>query len=52
MTHVMVLMGGTSAEREVSLVSGAACAEGLRQAGSDLLRKIRASVLLDSSEND
>jgi len=33
MTHVMVLMGGTSAEREVSLVSGAACAEGLRQAG-------------------
>ncbi len=31
--HVAVLMGGWSAEREVSLSSGRECAEGLRQAG-------------------
>jgi len=31
--HVAVLMGGWSAEREVSLVSGAACANALRTAG-------------------
>ena len=31
--HVAVLMGGFSAEREVSLVSGAACATALREAG-------------------
>jgi D-alanine-D-alanine ligase len=31
--HVAVLMGGWSAEREVSLRSGAACAEALAQAG-------------------
>lgn len=31
--HVAVLMGGWSAEREVSLVSGAACAKALREAG-------------------
>ncbi len=31
--RVVVLKGGTSAEREVSLVSGAACAEALREAG-------------------
>ncbi|MHC8508565.1 MAG: D-alanine--D-alanine ligase [Rhodospirillales bacterium] len=31
--HIAVLMGGWSAEREVSLVSGAACANALRQAG-------------------
>ena len=31
--QVAVLMGGWSAEREVSLVSGAACAEALRRAG-------------------
>lgn len=31
--HVAVLMGGWSAEREVSLVSGAACATALREAG-------------------
>ncbi len=30
---VAVLMGGSSAEREVSLVTGKACAEGLREAG-------------------
>ncbi|TYO91536.1 D-alanine--D-alanine ligase [Oceanicella actignis] len=32
-TRVAVLKGGRSAEREVSLVSGAACAEALRAAG-------------------
>jgi len=32
-THVAVIMGGWSSEREVSLVSGAACANALRQAG-------------------
>ena len=31
--HVAVLMGGWSAEREVSLVTGRACAEALRQEG-------------------
>ena len=31
--HVAVLMGGWSSEREVSLVSGAACATGLEEAG-------------------
>jgi len=31
--HVAVLMGGWSAEREVSLVSGAACATALREGG-------------------
>jgi D-alanine-D-alanine ligase len=31
--HVAVLMGGPSAEREVSLVSGAACAKSLRELG-------------------
>ncbi len=31
--HVAVLMGGRSVEREVSLVSGAACAGALREAG-------------------
>jgi D-alanine-D-alanine ligase len=36
MKRVAVLMGGPSAEREVSLVSGKACAEGLRQAGHDV----------------
>jgi D-alanine-D-alanine ligase len=35
--RVAVLMGGRSVERAVSLVSGAACAEGLRQKGYDVL---------------
>ena len=34
--HVAVLMGGWSAEREVSLVSGAACANALKEAGYDV----------------
>ena len=32
-THVAVLMGGWSTEREVSLVSGADCSNALREAG-------------------
>ncbi|MEK9751658.1 MAG: D-alanine--D-alanine ligase [Rhodospirillaceae bacterium] len=34
--HVAVLMGGWSAEREVSLVSGAACVKVLKQSGYDV----------------
>jgi D-alanine-D-alanine ligase len=36
--HVAVLMGGWSAEREVSLNSGAACADGLERAGYQVTR--------------
>jgi D-alanine-D-alanine ligase len=36
--HVAVLMGGLSAEREVSLVSGAACAEALERLGAKVTR--------------
>ena len=32
--HVAVLLGGLSPEREVSLVSGAACAEALERLGA------------------
>lgn len=38
MTHVAVLMGGQSAEREVSLRSGKACADALVAAGYDVSR--------------
>lgn len=46
---VAVLMGGWSPEREVSLVSGKACAEGLREGGHtvveyDVTRDLRALV--------
>ena len=49
MTRVAVLMGGWSPEREVSLVSGKACAEGLREGGHevveyDVTRDLRALV--------
>ena len=49
MTTVAVLMGGWSPEREVSLVSGKACAEGLREGGHtvieyDVKRDLRALV--------
>lgn len=37
-THVAVLMGGWSAEREVSLSSGEACSTALRQAGFQVTR--------------
>jgi len=36
-SRVVVLKGGWSAEREVSLVSGAACARGLHEAGYDVV---------------
>jgi D-alanine-D-alanine ligase len=36
--HVAVLMGGLSPEREVSLVSGAACAEALERLGAKVSR--------------
>ncbi|HEX9324975.1 MAG TPA: D-alanine--D-alanine ligase, partial [Reyranella sp.] len=44
---VAVLMGGWSPEREVSLVSGKACADGLRDGGHtvieyDVQRDLRA----------
>jgi len=49
MSTVAVLMGGWSPEREVSLVSGRACAEGLREGGHtvieyDVQRDLRALV--------
>jgi D-alanine-D-alanine ligase len=49
MSRVAVLMGGWSPEREVSLVSGKACAEGLREGGHDVLeydvkRDLRALI--------
>jgi len=36
--HVAVLMGGLSPEREVSLVTGAACADGLERSGARVSR--------------
>src|SRR5579864_8760522 len=36
--HVAVLLGGLSAEREVSLVSGAACADALERLGAKVTR--------------
>ena len=49
MSRVAVLMGGWSPEREVSLVSGKACAQGLREGGYDVVeydvtRDLRALV--------
>lgn len=38
MTHVAVLMGGWSVEREVSLVTGAACADALEDSGFQVTR--------------
>ncbi|GBD44639.1 D-alanine--D-alanine ligase B [bacterium HR40] len=38
MTHVAVLMGGMSAEREVSLISGEACARALERRGFRVTR--------------
>jgi D-alanine-D-alanine ligase len=48
-SKVAVLMGGWSPEREVSLVSGKACAEGLREGGHEVLeydvkRDLRALI--------
>jgi D-alanine-D-alanine ligase len=36
--HIAVLMGGLSAEREVSLISGAACADALDRLGAQVTR--------------
>src|SRR6195952_1663304 len=36
--HVAVLLGGLSSEREVSLVSGAACADALERSGAKVSR--------------
>ena len=36
--HVAVLLGGLSPEREVSLVSGAACADALERCGAKVTR--------------
>jgi D-alanine-D-alanine ligase len=51
MTHVAVLMGGWSAEREVSLKSGEACGEALKRAGFNVtlldVRRDIAAVLAD-----
>ena len=52
LTNVAVLMGGWSAERNVSLSSGDACATALREAGFnvipiDVKRETIASVLMD-----
>lgn len=38
LTHIAVLMGGWSAEREVSLVSGHACADALEERGHTVTR--------------
>jgi len=50
-THVAVLMGGWSAEREVSLASGEACGAALRRAGFQVtlldVRRDIAAVLVD-----
>ncbi len=57
--HVAVLLGGWSAEREVSLVSGAACAQALRDQGyktteidvardvADVLARLKPDVALN-----
>lgn len=45
MTHVAVLMGGVSAEREVSLVSGEACARALEERGYRVSRVDAAADL-------
>src|SRR5580765_4640104 len=50
MTTVAVLMGGWSPEREVSLVSGKACAQGLRDGGHEVVEfdvKRDLRVLID-----
>jgi D-alanine-D-alanine ligase-like ATP-grasp enzyme len=43
---VAVLYGGRSAEREVSLKTGEACAEALRSRGLAVLRPVRLRVRL------
>lgn len=45
---IAVLFGGTSAEREVSLNSGAAVLAGLREGGGTPIRSTRAMLILPS----
>jgi D-alanine-D-alanine ligase len=47
--HVVVLMGGLSAEREVSLVSGEACAKALEERGFRVSRVDPAEAHLDEA---
>jgi len=48
MKRVAVVMGGTSSEREVSLRSGAAVVEGLREAGFDVVPVVLDEDRIDS----
>ena len=60
MKHIAVLKGGWSVEREVSLVSGAACAKGLRESGykvteidmqpdiAEVLQKLKPDVVFNA----
>jgi D-alanine-D-alanine ligase len=48
--RITVLMGGTSAERDVSLASGLRCAEALRQRGHDVVTLDTARGTLSSKE--
>lgn len=50
--NIAVFMGGTSAEREVSLVSGAAVVQGLREAGHDVTPIDPALGFKPLSENE
>jgi D-alanine-D-alanine ligase len=47
MSRVAVLMGGLSAEREVSLVTGESCAKALREAGYDVVEVDAGRDLVD-----
>jgi D-alanine-D-alanine ligase len=42
--HIAVLLGGPSSEREVSLVSGAACADALERLGAKGRGSIRGAT--------
>ena len=51
MSRVAVLMGGLSAEREVSLVTGVACAKALREAGYDVVEVDAGRELVDQLQS-
>ena len=51
MSRVAVLMGGLSAEREVSLVTGMACAKALREAGYDVVEVDAGRELVDQLQS-
>jgi D-alanine-D-alanine ligase len=52
MKRVAVIMGGTSNEREVSLKSGAAVVEGLKEAGFDVVPVVLEQDRLDQLPSD